>query len=78
MSLFRLILIAIAAFFAFRFVRSVMKFVLGPRGKGAEGETVRGRKQTRPLEKPFRDAKDASFEDLSGAGSKQVHRDPPS
>ena len=78
MSLFRLILIAIAAFFAFRFVRSLVRLMSNPRKRGAEDGTVGGRKQSRPLEKPFRDAKDASFEDLTGTGNQEVHRDRPS
>ena len=49
-----------------------------PRNKDAGGETVGGRKESRPLEKPFRDATDASFEDLTGTGNQQVHRDRPS
>ncbi len=78
MSLFRLILIAIAAFFAFRLIRSLAKLMSNPRKRGAEDGTVGGRKQARPLEKPFRDATDASFEDLTGTGNQKVHRDRPS
>jgi hypothetical protein len=75
MSLVRVILIAIAAFFAFRFVRSLARLMSNARRRGADGEAVGGRKRSRPLEKPFRDAKDASFEDLTGAGNQEVHRD---
>jgi hypothetical protein len=78
MSLFRVILIALAGFFAFRFIRSLVRLMAGPRNKTAGGETVGGRKKSRPLEKPFRDATDASFEDLTGTGNQQVHRDRPS
>jgi hypothetical protein len=78
MSLFRLILIAIAAFFAFRFIRSLAKLMSNPRKQGAKEGSVGGRKQGRPLEKPFRDATDASFEDLTGTGNQEVHRDRPS
>ena len=78
MSIFRFILIALAAFFAFRLVRSLARLMSNPRRRNAEDGTVGGRKKSRPLEKPFRDAKDASFEDLSGAGNQEVHRDRPS
>jgi hypothetical protein len=78
MSLVRVILIAIAAFFAFRFIRSLVRLMMNPRAKRADGETVGSRRQTTPLEKPFRDATDASFEDLTGTGNQQVHRDRPS
>ncbi len=77
MSLFRLILFAILGFFIFRLGRSLVRFITNPRKTNAGGETVSGRKKARPLEKPFRDAKDASFEDLSGTGNQQVHRDRP-
>ena len=78
MSLFRFILIAVAAFFAFRFVRSLARLMSNARKRGSEDGAVGGRKESRPLEKPFRDAKDASFEDLTGTGNQEVHRDRPS
>jgi hypothetical protein len=78
MSLVRVILIAIAVFFAFRFIRSLARLMMSPRTRKADGETVGSRKQSEPLEKPFRDATDASFEDLTGTGNREVHRDRPS
>lgn len=78
MSLVRIILIAIAGFFLFRLVRSLVRLLARPQSGNAAGETVGGRKKASPLEKPFRDVKDASYEDLTGTGDQQqVHRDRP-
>lgn len=78
MSLLRLILIAIAAFFAFRLVRSIARLMMNRRSGEAGDGTVGGRKRARPLDKPFRDATDASFEDLSGSGNQKPPGDRPS
>lgn len=75
MSLFRIILIAIAAFFVYRLGRVLVRVFSRQQETSKGGGTVGGRKQARPLDKPFRDAKDASFEDLTGTGNKGVYRD---
>jgi hypothetical protein len=73
MSLLRIILIALAAFFAIRVVRSLARVLMNRRPRGEEEGTVSGRPESRPLDKPFRDATDASFEDL---GSQRAPRTP--
>lgn len=78
MSLVRLILIAIAAFIVYRLVRALVRAFSSRQDAREEGQGVRGRKKTRPLEKPFRDAKDASFEDLTGSPDQPAQHDRPS
>jgi hypothetical protein len=78
MSLFRIILLAIAGFFVFRLVRLVARMMMNAPSRDSGAESVGGGKPTRPLDKPFRDATDASFEDLTGTGNKKPPGDRPS
>jgi hypothetical protein len=76
MGLLRVILIGLAGLFLVRIVIAAVRLLMNRHAAGTEEGTVKGREHGRPLEKPFRDARDATFEDLSGTTNQKVHEHP--